>query len=205
MTDPEPSADVVVGLFIGGASRRMGGQAKGMLPAPGGSETVSARLIRIVQDTLPRASIVLVGKHSNYDSLQLPSLTDRPPGIGPLGGLLALLHHTLAQATEPGSPAVALALACDMPYVSHELLHRLNDESPDAAALAPCVDGRYQPFFARYKASLALRAAESCQAKQLHSLQHVLRSLDTEALSLDESETLQLRDWDRPEDVQGPS
>ena len=40
----EPSkADVLVGVFVGGASRRMGGRPKGLLEAPGGDEPLLAR------------------------------------------------------------------------------------------------------------------------------------------------------------------
>ena len=41
----------LVGIFVGGKGRRMGGVAKGLLTAPGGAETLVARLARVVRET----------------------------------------------------------------------------------------------------------------------------------------------------------
>ena len=86
------------GIFVGGASRRMNGHPKGLLPCEPGGETIVGRLVRIVQALeLP---VVLVGQHEAYRPLGLPMLADQPPGVGPLGGLCALLRH--AQGREVG-------------------------------------------------------------------------------------------------------
>jgi len=80
------------------------------------------------------------------------------------------------------------------------LLARLALESPNAVALAPHLDGRFQPFFARYAASLTeARILEESQ--QAGGLQQVLAGLKAHILRLSQAEALELRDWDTPEDV----
>ena len=138
---------------------------------------------------------MLVGEASVYRSLDLPSLSDLPPGIGPLGGLAALIQHAAEQ------HAQAICLACDMPYVSAALLHRLAHEAPQASALAPRDARGYQPFFARYDSEATLPVVKQRIAEKRHSLQRVLSSLDTEELCLSDDEAQELRDWDRPEDI----
>src|SRR5690606_24692717 len=108
----------------------MGGVAKGLLKTNGG-ETILARQLETVRSVSANASIVLVGSHLAYADSQLPQLADDPPGIGPMGGLRALMK--LAQIR--GEQAVALA--CDMPCINAALLERLLLECVNASALAP--------------------------------------------------------------------
>ena len=54
-------APPLVGIFVGGKGRRMGGVAKGLLTAPGGGETLVARLARIVRDAYDEVDLLLVG------------------------------------------------------------------------------------------------------------------------------------------------
>ena len=110
---------LLVGVFVGGSARRMGGIAKGLLPTADGRSVVG-RLLDVTREALPGASIVLVGSSASYDALAVPSLADTPSGVGPLGGLRALLAHAEALGFSH-----ALALACDMPLISASLLQRL--------------------------------------------------------------------------------
>src|SRR5262245_17154452 len=117
-----------IGLFVGGRGLRMGGVAKGLLTLPDG-ETVIGRLLRVCAQALPGSTPVLVGEAAAYAALGLRAIADAPSGVGPLGGLRALL----ADARQDGH-AAALVLACDMPHVSAELVQRLAHERPDALA-----------------------------------------------------------------------
>jgi len=192
-------AGPLVGIFVGGRSRRMGGRPKGLLPAPDrAGETLVERLARIAAAALPASDIVLVGEAKPYAELGIPALADDPEGIGPLGGLSALL----AEAERRGAPS-AVALACDMPFVSAALLERLGAFRPDAAAVAPRQDGRWQPLCARYAAAPALAAARRVLAGEQRALFAVLDELGDGAaeLPLEDAELELLRDWDRPEDL----
>src|SRR5690348_13005990 len=102
------------GIFVGGRGSRMGGLAKGMLTTESG-ETLVARWQRLFAALGMNA--VLVGRHDAYGAIGVTAIADDPPGIGPLGGLVALLKIA--------GKGHAIAVACDMPFVSLELLQKL--------------------------------------------------------------------------------
>jgi molybdopterin-guanine dinucleotide biosynthesis protein A len=186
---------LLVGIFVGGAATRMGGIAKGRLATPGSQRTIVERLVQLAR---ARGEAVWVGRSDAYASLGLEALADEPAGIGPLGGLNALL----VEGARRGADAV-VALACDLPYVSEALFERLLTHAPEADALAPKQDGKWQPLFARYRPAPALAAAEAALAAGERALFSVLRRLGERAveLPLSESEAAELADWDEPGDV----
>ena len=190
------SARLVVGLFVGGRGRRMGGVAKGNLLGYDGRPLLS-RLTSVVTLALPGAPIVLVGAAAAYADRGLRALEDTPVGVGPIGGLAALLTF----AREQGHQS-ALALSCDLPYLDAGMIRRLASEFEDAHALAPREAERWSPLTARYAES-ALPAVLEGIAQGVHSLQRVFERLGAGAreLPLSAEERRALRDWDRPEDM----
>lgn len=180
---------LLAGLFVGGEARRFGGFPKGLLPGPAGPPLVDELARTLHSLGIP---CVLVGRRPAYAICGLPMLDDARPGIGPLGGLLALLRHA-------GTHDV-LALACDLPFVSPALVERLATEHEGAAAVAPRRDARWEPLFARYSATRALTAAERRADAGAWSLQGLLDELEASPLSLAPEEVNQLDDWDCPED-----
>src|SRR5512140_2393706 len=150
MMPPNPSG-VLAGIFVGGASSRMGGRAKGLLPSPDGPPIVDRW--RGLFQTLG-IPCVLVGRRAEYAGVPLEVLDDAPAGIGPLGGLVALLAHARGRAR------YALAVGCDMPLVSAELVGRIL-AAPDAAAVAPRVNERWEPMLARYDVARAHPIAQA--------------------------------------------
>jgi molybdopterin-guanine dinucleotide biosynthesis protein A len=191
-------APPVVGIFVGGRSTRMGGVPKGTLRAPDGTATLVQRLVHVSRAVHAERDVVLVGQTAGYEGLGLSCLVDRPPGIGPLGGLLALLAYTLAQR---GSYAVALA--CDLPFVTEELLARLVRHLPEAAAVAPRPDGLWQPLCARYTPGPVSAAADAALRAGEYALQQVFRRLSPHVaeLPLTADEHRLIRDWDSPDDM----
>ncbi len=170
------------GIFVGGRGTRMGGVAKGLLAAPEGG-TLLERWIRLFRAV--GIEPVLVGEHEAYRSAGLVQLRDAVSGIGPLGGLIALL--------ERGS---AIAVACDMPFVSRELLERLRAFPSERSIVAPKRGGRWEPLFARYDARV-LDTARAHAASGKHALQALLDAQGAETLPLSDEESAQLEDWDR--------
>ena len=84
------------GIFIGGASRRMG-RPKALLPVASG-ETLLERTVRVV--SAAGLAPVLVGRRAELPELELliaklvlPVLADAAPNAGPLGGLVSLLEE----------------------------------------------------------------------------------------------------------------
>ena len=185
---------MLCGVFVGGRARRMGGIAKGLLPAPDTGEPLVVRLARLARELGHEP--VLVGDAALYrEALPgLRMLVDTPRDIGPLGGLGALLE---AAGDEP-----ALALSCDLPFVSGALLARLASTPSRAAVLAPRADsGTWEPLCARYDAPAVRPTLGRAVAEGERSFQRLFMRLEVEALALEEHELRQLVDWDTPEDV----
>jgi molybdopterin-guanine dinucleotide biosynthesis protein A len=202
----------VLGIFVGGKSSRMGVH-KAMLHAPVGQphtahgavavggphvpETLVMRAVRIGQ--LAGCTPVIVGAGEVGSELEpWPRLADDPEGVGPLGGLRALLLHALHTQVEH-----ALVLACDMPYVSASLLQRIAHTESAAVVLAPRDHdtGKWQPLCARYAPAVVLPVLDSVLARGQRSFQTLLSELQVTELSLTHDERAELRDWDTPEDL----
>jgi molybdopterin-guanine dinucleotide biosynthesis protein A len=174
---------MLVGIFVGGASRRMG-TAKGLLRVDG--RPLLARLLAIAP-----YPVVIVGDHAPYASLVegLETLADQPAGIGPLGGLRALLLH------ERGP---AIAIACDMPFIERVDLVALAEDESDAPIVAARRD-HFEPFFARYDAERVLPAIDDAIARGEHSLQRLFERLEVAPFTPVTAHALE--DWDTPDDI----
>lgn len=182
---------MIAGVFVGGASRRMGSSPKGLLLAPDTREPLVVRLARLARDA--QLTPVFVGRCDAYRAL-LPDLAvvdDDPGECGPLGGLRGLLRATEGR---------VVALSCDLPHLSRASLEALRDAPDDAAVIAPRrgPDAPWEPLVARYDVALALAAADASLAAGERSLQSVLRRVRVREISLPPRELL---DWDRPEDL----
>jgi len=188
----EAGSRAVAGVFVGGAGVRMGGLPKGLLRGPDGATLVERWRAMLTELGV---AVVLVGEAAAYESLGLPVRKDEPPGVGPLGGLLALLRHA---GTVP-----ALAFACDMPFVSRALVERLLAAPSDAPIVAPRRGALWEPLCARYDPARVLPLAVARASSTHHSLQHLLDDAGAAALPLLPDEDAELRDWDSPADVTG--
>jgi molybdopterin-guanine dinucleotide biosynthesis protein A len=176
----------------------MGGIAKGLLKAPDSEATLLERLLEQARQAEPAAELLLVGEAGSYDAFGLRMLRDEPVGVGPLGGLLALLEYA-----DRRGASFALALACDLPYLSSALLGRLAADAPHAAVLVTQQSGVRNPLVARYTVAAALPAAHAALLAGRRSLQAVLDELGAGVivLPLDSAEEQSLSDWDTPEDM----
>ncbi|HEX6245854.1 MAG TPA: molybdenum cofactor guanylyltransferase [Polyangiales bacterium] len=185
---------MIVGIFVGGRSSRMGGVPKGLLPAPDSGEPLVVRSVRIIRQA--GHTPVLVGAADAYHAA-LPDLSrvaDEPAGVGPLGGLNALLRAA--------GRASAIAIACDMPFVSSALLKRLAAYPSTAPVLAARNDaGKWEPLCARYDAERVRPVLERALERGGRSFQGLLARVAVEVLELGEGERTALLDWDTPEDV----
>lgn len=126
---------------------------------------------------------------------ELLSDLDLPVG-GPLKGLLSF-HERYPQAD-------VLALPCDMPNLSADLLRKLIDlyaEVPEAEAWVFEVGERLQPFPGIYSARLLAAVSEKVGSLNLHrhGLIHLLTSSKT-ASRVDEEESA-FRNFNAPSDL----
>ncbi|MFO0673451.1 MAG: molybdenum cofactor guanylyltransferase [Polyangiaceae bacterium] len=185
---------VLAGIFVGGRSSRMG-TTKGLLRAPGEARTLVARAADIFRAL--GVPVALVGEHAEYTHMGLPMLPDAFSGIGPLGGLVALL------AANPTGDVIACA--CDLPYVS-EALAKMLLAAPPARAVTPVAEGVLQPLFARYAADevlpIARRRGEDATRGGSPALQGLLAEVGATPLALTLEQEAELRDWDSPSDVE---
>jgi molybdopterin-guanine dinucleotide biosynthesis protein A len=184
----------LLGIFVGGQAKRMGGLPKGLLPAPDTGEPLVVRLARIAVEL--GCEPVLVGAAEQYAAVlpELMSVPDRPPGVGPLGGLSGLLHAA-------GERQV-IAVACDMPAISRALLARLLTEQPTASILAARNSvGFWEPLCARYDASAVAPRCALALARGVRSFQQWFLELEVNELPLEDAEREQFGDWDTPEDI----
>jgi molybdopterin-guanine dinucleotide biosynthesis protein A len=192
------SPRITIGLFVGGKGTRMGGVAKGLLRAPDGSLNLLERLREQCVRAAPEASIYLVGESSAYAALGWPQLADDPPGIGPLGGLRALLLRALADES-----ALALAFSCDLPFLDEAAISALITPFSGLTRV-PFAHARLQPLAAAYAPKAALAAVDRSLALGKHALMQVLDQLgpELERVDFDDERARVLTDWDTPEDMQ---
>ncbi|MDB4972151.1 MAG: Molybdopterin-guanine dinucleotide biosynthesis protein MobA [Myxococcaceae bacterium] len=185
---------MLCGIFVGGKATRMQGQAKGLLASPQSGEPLVVRLARLARELglIP----VLVGEAASYRGAlpELRVIADKPAGIGPIGGLAGLLHA--------GQPSFVLALSCDLPIISRQLLERLVNASTRAQVVAPrSSNGQWEPLAARYDAEALCGPVDRLISSGTRSFQRLFTDLRVEELKLSPAERAELIDWDTPEDV----
>jgi len=195
-TDDSANAPLI-GLFVGGQSRRMQGVPKGTLQLGGAGPTLIERLVDACRQAAPGAPLRLVGEHPAYQALGIPMLADARADAGPMAGLLSLLREA-----ERLHRSHAIALACDMPYVTAPLLEQLLDARKQAPIVSAKRDQRWQPFFARYAVATVLPVTERLLESERWALQAVFDEVSAQSLSLSEAPADLLRDWDTPEDCE---
>lgn len=181
------------GILIGGRATRMG-RVKGLIEIKSGL-TILDHLLAITRQA--GLTPVLIGACSETEARypELPRLDDAPRGVGPIGGLLALLRA----AEQTGSPSVIL-LGCDLPHLTVKVLDHLL-AAPPAPLVAPRVEGRWQPLCARYEVAACLPVVEQLVRDGRHALQAVCDAARAVELPLPAADHASLVDWDRPEDV----
>jgi molybdopterin-guanine dinucleotide biosynthesis protein A len=136
-------------ILAGGASSRMG-EDKSRLTL--GGRTLVESAARTLRAVTPRVSVV--SSRDGAESHGLPLVRDLRAGVGALGGL----HASLASC----SAVWAAVVACDLPFVTGELLARLASMcADDLDAVVPMQeDGRLQPLCALYRARACLKQVE---------------------------------------------
>jgi molybdopterin-guanine dinucleotide biosynthesis protein A len=135
-------------IQAGGLSSRMG-QDKAWLTIDG--RALIEYSLAAIQQVVESVAVVANPLNSDYRDLagewQALLLEDRIPGCGPLGGIEAALRAAKED---------VLALGCDFPFVTSDLLRRLRSihETEMAEATVPIdAGGRLQPLVAVYGAA----------------------------------------------------
>lgn len=123
-------------ILAGGRATRFGGLAKGSLLVDGLTifDRQVAELSRIADE------ILVVGDATPRPGIR--GVADRVPDCGPLGGVHTALTESRGDAT--------LVIACDMPYVTAELLAHLASLHLEGDVVVPRTDRGYHPLCAVY-------------------------------------------------------
>ncbi len=182
------------GILIGGRATRMG-RVKGLIEIKSGT-TILDHLVAITRQVGLTPVLLGACRETEARYPELPRLDDAAPGVGPIGGLLALLRA----AEQAGSPSVIL-LGCDLPHLTVKILDQLL-AAPPAPLVAARKDGRWQPLCARYEVAACLPVVERLVRDGRHALQAVCDAARAAELPLSTEDHAALVDWDSPEDVQ---
>ncbi len=143
MTAPiEPA--IAAAILAGGQARRMHGQDKSALAI--GGRPIIDRQLEVLRRLTPDLLIVSQ-EPDRFARHGLRVVPDLIADAGPLGGLFTALSHS--------SSAYTLILACDMPFVSFELLRHLTMRAQGWDAAAPRTAEGYHPLCAVYARSIA--------------------------------------------------
>jgi molybdopterin-guanine dinucleotide biosynthesis protein A len=116
-------------ILAGGQSQRFGSdKAVALLAGQSLIDRVAAALASQVD------GVVLVGRDERLG--EIAAIPDRPsPGLGPLGGLNAALHHARARGY-----AAVMTVGCDMPILPPDLAERLRAAGcPSFVAAIPII------------------------------------------------------------------
>jgi molybdopterin-guanine dinucleotide biosynthesis protein A len=145
-------------ILIGGKSSRLGSD-KAFVELDG--RTLAARSAYMVETALLPSRMTFVARNENQSQTGLlfapgyPFITDLKPGFGAWSGLDAALTHARS--------AWTFILACDLPFMSAELLQLLAGfANGDTDAVVPRQpDGRLQPLCAFYRTRAAISVVEA--------------------------------------------
>jgi len=164
-------------ILAGGASSRMGTD-KSQLLIDG--QTFAERIANTLREVTD--SVIVVGRL--LDNSSLPSVPDVYPQWGALGGLHAALTAC--------SREWAIVVACDLPFLTSELLLYLANQRLDHDAVVPIQpDQRPQPLAALYRVEVCRRrATELIEAGRRRPLD-LLDAVNTRWVAFDEIRNLE--------------
>lgn len=155
-------------VLVGGDSSRMG-RDKALLPFRG--RPLVDHIARQVLDAA--GSVTLVGAPERYAALGYPTIPDRQPGQGPLGGVEAALRSTTSEWN--------LIVACDMPRLEAHFLTALLDRAEldtcDCLVPLPAPDAP-EPLCAAWHRG-ALGKVEAALENGVRRMSGILQLLDT--------------------------
>jgi molybdenum cofactor guanylyltransferase len=156
--------EIVGCVLAGGNSSRMG-RDKSLLTF--GGVSLIDRAVGVMREVFPTV-VVASDRGNEYEFLRVPILPDIKKNRGPLGGIHAALVQTETD--------YLFVLACDMPFVSAELIRHVIGAESAANATVPTMNGRVQPLCGLYS-RMCLPIIERSLNNGIYKLQSVLEEL----------------------------
>lgn len=152
-------------ILAGGKSSRMNYSNKAFL-----KYNEKSFIERIIEAGKDFQEIIIVSNNKEvYSEFSLKVVEDAYKEQGPLGGI----HSALVNCRTD----YCLCVACDMPFVSREVLNKLAGEEEKYEVVVPKVNNRLQPLCAIYSKSI-LRVVEESLERKENKLQKLIMSLD---------------------------
>lgn len=185
-------------LLAGGKSSRMG-RDKASLVVGADGLTQARRAADLLGKFCERTFVSLRdGQLAPEGAQGLEVLVDSPLAQGPLSGILAALQK------DPD--AAWLVLACDLPFVSEQVLsdliaHRKTNDAPPFVAFASSSDGLPEPLCAIYESS-ARPVLERHAARGHFCPRHILIEEKAGLIALPEGATDALINLNTPQDLE---
>ncbi len=131
-------------ILAGGHGRRLGRRDKAFVRLNGRPliEHVLARIAPSVSDI-----IIVSNNPERFRNYGFPSVADRIPNAGPLGGIHTGLYHASCDKN--------LVVGCDMPFLQRALLEYLDSHIGEHQVLIPRTGNLIEPLCAVYRRSCA--------------------------------------------------
>ena len=126
----------------GGKSIRMGGAPKALVPL--GGRSIIERVVDAVR-AVTGDVLIVTNTPALYAHLGLPMVPDVFPDHGSLGGIYSGL------AAVPGD--AAFTVACDMPFLSVEVVRLVASRAAEADVVIPQIAGQWETLHACYAKS----------------------------------------------------
>jgi molybdenum cofactor guanylyltransferase len=148
-------------ILAGGKSSRMGFE-KGL------AEIQGKKMIEwVIQALEPVCQHLLIISNTNlYDYLGFPVYTDIYTDTGPLGGIYTGLKHSTTSHN--------LILACDMPFISSQVLQQLLLEAAGYEIVVPSIQGQWHPLCGYYHKQIS-DGVEELIASKVWKMQEAIR------------------------------
>jgi molybdopterin-guanine dinucleotide biosynthesis protein A len=129
-------------IQAGGKSIRMGGAPKALVPL--GGRSIIERVVDAVR-AVTGDVLIVTDTPALYAHLGLPMVPDVFPDHGSLGGIYSGL------AAVPGD--AAFTVACDMPFLSVEVVRLVASRAAEADVVIPQIAGQWETLHACYAKS----------------------------------------------------
>jgi len=137
-------------VLAGGAGRRLGIDKAGLLID---GFPVLTRILTLLEGFCDEVVVAIGERRPLPVPVEARFVEDAFPGRGPLAGIHAALAATAGES--------CLVVACDMPFVSRDLLERLRREANPWAAVVFRIGNYLEPFPGLYPRSLLPRLEEA--------------------------------------------
>ncbi|MGD8985694.1 MAG: molybdenum cofactor guanylyltransferase [Desulfobacteraceae bacterium] len=129
----------ISGIILAGGRSSRYGRNKALVEING--IRVIERVIRVMEPLFERL-IIITNTPQDYAYLKLPMVEDLIKGLGPLGGIFTGLQTM--------SDEAGFFVACDMPFLSGDLVRHMVDVMEDFDVVVPKVDWKVEPLHAIY-------------------------------------------------------